>query len=365
MPELSALEELAQHPEVVLLAAGRAHTDESAERAISALGYDGRMIETLRRFGYLVRTGPEWRLESSLREAVLSHHAASERAADPLWVSAHQHYFSVARTGGSEDDPFYLVVGPGYAYHASEFDLATGLEGYSKVALVDSLAISVESLQMANEQGRRGLLDLQADPLLFLRGMTYYRQGRVVEAVELLRRVSRADDQTAEVAIAQHLVARMDCERGGADEVAEARKMFKLSLANARSRGDKIHQSHAEHSLAICLLSQRRPDTERAVQLLESALALTRETGDEWGQAKVLHTLGQVLSRYPKSRGQALQYLQRSRDIGAQLGFTKHVGKVDESIARAKGVAAASGAAEGKLKSKSAPRRRARRQRRS
>ncbi|GAB3604575.1 hypothetical protein GCM10027411_26480 [Microbacterium aureliae] len=305
MPELSALEELAQHPEVVLLAAGRAHTDESAERAISALGYDGRMIETLRRFGYLVRTGPEWRLESSLREAVLSHHAASERAADPLWVSAHQHYFSVARTGGSED------------------------------------------------------------PLLFLRGMTYYRQGRVVEAVELLRRVSRADDQTAEVAIAQHLVARMDCERGGADEVAEARKMFKLSLANARSRGDKIHQSHAEHSLAICLLSQRRPDTERAVQLLESALALTRETGDEWGQAKVLHTLGQVLSRYPKSRGQALQYLQRSRDIGTQLGFTRHVGKVDESIARAKGVAAASGAAEGKLKSKSAPRRRARRQRRS
>ncbi|WP_460723631.1 tetratricopeptide repeat protein [Microbacterium aureliae] len=290
---------------MVLLAAGRAHTDESAERAISALGYDGRMIETLRRFGYLVRTGPEWRLESSLREAVLSHHAASERAADPLWVSAHQHYFSVARTGGSED------------------------------------------------------------PLLFLRGMTYYRQGRVVEAVELLRRVSRADDQTAEVAIAQHLVARMDCERGGADEVAEARKMFKLSLANARSRGDKIHQSHAEHSLAICLLSQRRPDTERAVQLLESALALTRETGDEWGQAKVLHTLGQVLSRYPKSRGQALQYLQRSRDIGTQLGFTRHVGKVDESIARAKGVAAASGAAEGKLKSKSAPRRRARRQRRS
>jgi len=62
-------------------------------------------------------------------------------------------------------------------------------------------------------------------------------------------------------------------------------------------------------------------ETDRAVEILESALALCRETGDRWALADVLSTFGSVLSRDHVDRAEEVQSesLQLYRELGDRL----------------------------------------------
>lgn len=333
---MADLLELAKVPEVILLAAANSHTDASALRALSEFKLDNRILDLLKRCGYVWRAGNEWNIDSNLRMAVQEFAARSE---PEIWRDAHSYYLSLTnRSDDSSDEPAYLRYGPGYAYHGTELDPRLGVEGYKAVAHVDSLAVSLEAFKLSLEQGDRGLLDLGSLDLLFLRAMTFYRMGRMHESIEILRRISHEDALTREVAVAQHLVAYWDCRRGDSRNIENTAALFKSSLKNAVLRNDVQHQSHVKHSMAVCMLERNEPNHDLIIKLLKSSLELNTNLKDEWGRAKILHTLGQALGQGTRSRGMALDALKESRLIGIRLGYQLHVAKVDETIERIGGL---------------------------
>jgi hypothetical protein len=330
---VNPVDELARQPEVVALAAARSHTDAAALSALSALDLSPKWVTILDSYGYTIRSGEEWRLEPDLRRRALAHAPKNSPA---QWRHAHEYYYSLAVRGETANVASYLRIGAGRAYHGTEISTALGLDEYRAVAHIDSLAIGLDAVRMADEQSLRGLLDSSSTQLTFLRGMTLYRQGRMYDAIPVLRLVADTSEISRETAVAQHLVARWDCRRGSVALKNESKRFFNTSLKTAKALPDLKHQAHVEHSMAICLLRQSQSNYDRSIKLLRNSLALTKEVGDTWGEAKVLHTLGKYLLEQPRHRREALQHLRISRDIGSRLGYKRHVAWVDETMAQAR-----------------------------
>ena len=258
---------------------------------------------------------------------------ATERRAG-LWRAAHEFLFTQASNPTLSDQPAYLCSGPGLAYHGAELEPELGIAGYKAVSHVDSLSIGMESLKLAAEQVKRGVVDANESAIVFLRGMTLYRMGRQSEAVEVLRRVAALAEESREVAVAQHLVGNWDCLRSHGRDPMVAQHLLAASHKNAAKRGDEQHLAHVKHSMALCILKTTPTHRPRALELLRQSLALTRSCGDEWGEAKVLHSLGQALSKEGAGAPEARRVLLRSLEIGKKLGYARHVRSVQESIAR-------------------------------
>ena len=328
-----ALLELASDPAVIVLAAAASHTEQSAIEALQTFGYRTETVASLDRFGFLVHAGTEWRVSSDLRTLV-GQIAGSNNSVG--WLDAHQHYFEIAVATPALDDPNasprYLRTGPGYAYHGTEISRSDDFQGYRGVALIESLAVSVEALKLAEEQVDRAVP--RVDGLDFLRAMTLYRSGQQSQAVELLRPLAASSGVGPDVAVAQHLVARWDCKWGDDSTVGSYIHMFRKSRANAVARQDTWHRAQVEHSMAICMLRRSEGDREAAINLLRHSLDLLSEVGDTWGRAMVLHTLGQAEGRTPRQKRVAQAHLRESRELGAQLGYTRHVEMVSESLDR-------------------------------
>jgi tetratricopeptide (TPR) repeat protein len=325
---MSALAELSVKPEIVVLAAARAHTGRSAARALAEFDLENHWLEKLDRLGFLLRTASEWRLDPRLRQAVLDN---LDRDSG-LWRSAHEYYLGTAELDNDGNDvPAYLRLGPGVAYHGSELDAEWGTQAYGDIAQINSLSVSAIALRMADEQSQRGVIDPKDNRILFLRGMTLYREGKVTAATQILREVGSQEFPSRERAIAQHLVAKWDCERGE-PYLAESREWFKSSLQWAVSNQDSQHLAHVKHSMALCLLSQGGKNYDRAVSLLRDSLALTQTNEDEWGRAMVLHSLGRALMQQPRHRPEARRLLNASREIGVSLGYRHHVELVDRTL---------------------------------
>lgn len=323
---MSAVTELARLPEVVVLAAGVAHTDQSARRAIASFGYSFQVIDLMQDFGYLLHTGSEWRLDPTLREAAID---LATQDTSIVWKEAHEYFFTASQAESSFNEPAYLALGPGYAYHGTEVDKERGLDGYRRCAHVDSLAINLESLALADEQVKRGAIDGQRPEIRFLRAMGLYRSGESQEAIKLLRVLGNSQEKNREVAISQHLVAHWDCQRGTSQAKA-APQLFKRSLRNWE---DIQHQAHVKHSMALCLIKQHPGKYPQVISLLEESLNLLKISNDDWGRAKVMHSLGQVLGKRPQTSKKSLTYLKESRDIGVRLRYLTHVKAVETSIA--------------------------------
>lgn len=319
--------EIESKPEVIVLAAASSQTDAFAQRALQAFGFSTDVLLPLTMFGFISRAANEWQIEPGLRRRVL------EKAPQypELWRAVNRHYLELAGSA-MEGLPAYLATGPGFAYHSTELDPSEGVHRYREVAELDVLAANVQGLRLADEQAERGLIEADSPDLLFLRAMTYYRSHRQAEGIELLRAFMGNDDGSREVAIAQHLVAHWDCQRGDVYAQQASRALFKKSLNNAVKRGDKWHQAQVTHSMALCIARQRPKSALQAASLLESSLQLLSESGDQWGRAKVLHSLGQVLTDQPAEHARALKYLNESRAIGLALGYQGHVRLVDESL---------------------------------
>lgn len=326
-----SLTELAHLPELALLSAASSLTDDLASSAMAEFGFASDAVQVLLGLGLAVEAGGEWRVRPDLRSEAILYATSS---ASELWRDAHRYYFGIASESPADATPLYLKSGPGLAYHASEFDPQLGLEGYRLVAHIDSLATSLTSVRLAEEQSRRGVIDQESPTLVFLRGMTLYRMGRLSEAIDILRQIAALNEGTREVAVAQHLVGHWDCIRSSAGDPESARKLLKDSHKNAVKRHDMQHLAHVKHSMALCILKSSPTRQGTAIRLLRQSLQLVRDSGDTWGEAKVLHSLGQALSGTPTGSSEARDLLTSSLSIGQQLGYLRHVRSVEESLSR-------------------------------
>lgn len=322
--------ELEKHPGIFILAAAPALTDDSARMALSEFNESPALVEVLRRFALVTPSGDEWSLDEDLRAAAL------QRASDvpDRWHDIHSYYYGKALRGASESDPLYQVCGPGLAYHGLEVDPDIGLAAYRDVAHIDLLQVSLMTQQLAREQVSRGRLSSSNVVVQFVEGMALYRLGATSRSIPLLRAVAASDEISREAAVAQHLVGLWDCMREGRSAQPEAARLLQASHKNAIRRDDRRHLAHVKHSMALCLLRTERGSTKRALVLLRESLALTQELGDDFGQAKVLHTLGQALGREPSTLPEAKRALKRSLQLGQELGFRWHQASVLRSMAR-------------------------------
>lgn len=327
-PDPAFTENLAEVPAIVALAAGHSHTAASSSRLLSDFGFNARTVETLHDFGLLIRSGDEWRLASGLRKRVLT---LTDAQSLEIWNQAHQHLLAEARLLEGDQLPEYQVSGAGLAYHGTEVDAVAGLEAYRELAIVNSVALSMSLVRLANEQVTRGLIHEDETSVLFVRGMAYYRTGMWHEAVDLLRRVAAMEGSTRETAIALHLVGNWDCLRSRNGDSESARQMLSRSHKLAAKLGDEAHLAHVKHTMALCLLKRDgKRHRQTALKLLRQSLALTRSEGDTWGEAKVLHSLGKQILGTTEGR----EALERSLLIGQELGYLRHVESVHESIDR-------------------------------
>lgn len=323
--------EIAERPEVVVLAAASAHTPKSADDALRVFGFDDSVLTPLRMFGFITQTAGEWQFEPGLRKQVLANLSKN----GDLWVRANRHYLSLAGSSAA-GTPVYLATGAGRAYHSTELNPATGVREYRAVANVDSLATNIQGLNLADEQTERGLIEIDSRDVLFLRAMTAYRSQREAEAIALLREFIEHDDESREVAIAQHLVAHWDCRHTAPNKNENFIPLFKKSLRSGARRKDNWHRAQVLHSMALCIAKQKPKNVHRAIKLLLTSLDLLTEADDQWGRAKVLHSLGQILGRMPGMYKQAHSRLAESRQIGLELGYEGHVRRVDASISALK-----------------------------
>ncbi|WP_144714237.1 hypothetical protein [Curtobacterium pusillum] len=323
---MTRLDDIARAPEVALLAAAPSHTRTSAAEAVESFGYDKSMLGLLRSLGLLISSGNELRINEDLRDRAIAYATKLEPSAHLRWAEFQSYYFDVAKNGEKDNRPSYMQIGAGYAYHGAELDRKLGLEAYLSLSHVESLALSIEASKLADEQTQRDVLSADSPEILFLKGMTLYRAGRNDQAVEILRQLVQLKSPAREIAIAQHLVARSDCN--SRNNLDEARRLFQQSLKSGRRRKDTQHQIHVLHSMANCIVHTDSSRFGEARTMLDEALMLAKN--DDWARAQILHTYARLERK--KSPAKARSMLAESIRIGERLGYSRHVAMAKDSL---------------------------------
>lgn len=320
---MSGAVEMAQSPLVVLLSAGRAHTTKSAKDTLAAFDQPEAAVDTLTELGLLSSTGGELRVLEPLRQAAL---LTGRKAAGTAWMAYQGFYLDMALDRTALERPHYMRSGVGVAYHGAELSSEVGLASYLRIAHEEPIAIAIEGTRTAGEQERRGVLPAEAPELIFLHAMTEYRAGLRESAVERFRKIVDLENPEREVAIAQHLVARSDCQTGGDQQ--EIKRLFASSLASGKRRDDVFHQVHVMHSMAACIVSRRNPRLREARALLTEALTMIDD--EPWQRAQLLHTLGRLDGK--RGLSVARSELEESAKLGRELGRMWHVQAVERTL---------------------------------
>ena len=248
---------------LMVLSAAESLTDELAAYLLEEITDPRRpskLINALHVCDFVFERNSEWNFAPAVRKHLL------ERLSEQpdLFRMAHGRLLQVSRSSGLRREfselPRYLVEGPGEAYHASALVPSEGLPKYAAIALFGQGGQQWLAARLAREQQAFGIIPPQSLEVDFLQGMVCYREGNLRDAEQLLRRVSEEVSDRIEVAIALHIVGRLDGQRG------------------------RTHQAESE---------------------LNRSLAIHRILGDTFGEAQVLYSLGRLVGRDRSRSGEA------------------------------------------------------------
>jgi tetratricopeptide (TPR) repeat protein len=296
---------------LIALSAAESLTDELAAYILELTGleHSSDLIKALHLCDFVRERNSEWSLVPEVREYLLKR-LQEERP--ELFEAAHGRLLQICRShelqGRFSEIPRYLVEGPGEAYHASALDPTEGLPKYAAMALGGQGGQQWLAARLAHEQEEFRILPSRSIEVDFLQGMVYYREGNIGEAERLLRRVSDIDADRREVAIALHIVGRLDWQSGS---VRQAEAELNRSLAIRRTLRDAHGEAQVLHTLGQ-LVGRDRNRLGEAEELLRQSLSIFRGLDDKHGEARVLHTLGQVVGRDRNRWGEAEELLRQS-----------------------------------------------------
>jgi tetratricopeptide (TPR) repeat protein len=313
---------------LLALAAAESLTDDTArlliEIATEGLDSD-RVIRALHVCDFVLERNSEWQFAVDVRKSLLPQ-LIEHRS---LAASAHDLLLRLAIAPEDElrglEMPRYLRNAAGRAYHRAFLAPAEALPAYAAIA-VEPLSGQVWlASELAREQQWLGVLPPDALQVDFLVGMVLYKEHRQREAEPFLRRVARNKAMTLEVAIAAHLVGRMDARDPRRRVGAE--RLLRRSLTILTELRDRFGEAQVLHTLGqlIGRDTQRRAEAE---ELLRHSLTILTELRDRFGEAQVLHTLGQLIGRDMQRRAEAEELLQRSLAIGIELHNRSHEAQV-------------------------------------
>ncbi len=283
---------------LLVVAAPESATDDLIRHLLVLGGWSSEwaaaLIGAIHRCDFVVERNSEWHLAPSARSELMKTLVGDH----DLSLLVHSRLLELATPGGSDgfdgEFPRYLREGPGRAYHGVFVNAPGALQEYGAIAEGPRSGQQWLASRLATEQVDLALIPADAVEVLFLQGMVAYREGRVRDAEPKLRKVANTDVTRHEVAVAAHLIGGMDARR-----------------YRSRPRGEK---------------------------LLRKSLELLDELGDPFGEAQVLHTLGQLVGRDSGRSEEAETQLRKSREIGEVLGNRNHQAQVLYSMARVVGV---------------------------
>ena len=295
---------------LIALSAAESLTDELALYLVELTDFErpSNLINALHVCDFVVERNSEWNLAPSVRDYLLDKLSGHPE----LFKAVHGRLLRVSRSpevrSAFSEVPRYLVEGPGEAYHASALDPSAGLPKYGALAVSGQRGQQWLGARLAREQQTLGILPPQSLEVDFLQGMVYYREGDIEEAEPILRSVSEVGADRIEVAIALHIVGRLDGRRG---RTRLAETELKHSLEIRERLGDKYGEAQVLHTLGQ-LIGRNRSRTGEAEGLLRQSITLRRELRDKHGEAQVLHTLGQLIGRNRSRTGEAEGLLRQS-----------------------------------------------------
>ena len=301
---------------VVALSAAESLTDDVAKRLTITAGLApdqaGRLIRALHFCDFVTERNSEWHFATRVH-SVLSVYLRDDKE---LYSATHTLLAELASepdlSYADEEIPEYLLTGVGAAYHQSALSSQEGLKLYVEASGNELSGTQWLLGRLAIEQQEQGIIPPTAIEPPYLRGMILYREGRIKEAEPLLRRVADSPQIREEVAVACHLVGRIDARTSSTWERAEA--LLRRSLAILEEIGDQHGQAQVLHTLGQ-FVSKSPKRAAEAEELLRQSLAMREEIGDQYGKAQVLHTLGQFVSKSPKRAAEAEELLRQSLAI--------------------------------------------------
>ena len=327
---------------LALLSAGESMTDDLAMELLSLLGrppeWSTNLLAALHMCDFVVERNSEWHLAPRVRRTLLISLTQNQHLSE----QAHALLLRLARESGSvvsvTEVPRYLTEGPGAAYHGAFLSRREALREYTAIAEAPLTGQQWLASHLASEQVDIGVLPGDAVELLFLQGIIKYRERKRREAEPILRRVANTAERSREVAIAAHLVGRIDAKQFARRKRGEM--LLRRSLGILEELGDELGVAQVLHTLGQ-LVGRDRKRSDEAEALLRRSLEIEEGSGAEWGVAQVLHTLGQVVGRDGERCDEAEALLRRSLDIGKRLDKANHEAQVLYSMSQVAGVSTA------------------------
>lgn len=301
---------------IELLAAGESMTDDVA-RAVLKLTWRPfewreRFLHAVHTCDFVVERNSEWHLAPDARRELLERLSAQEDASEQV----HTLLLSIAEADPDSpklgETPRYLIAGPGRAYHGAFLKKPWALQSYSEVADAPLTGQQWLASRLVEEQVSLGVLPPNALEVTFVRAMVLYREGRTSEAEPLLRRLAARTDHRREVAIAAHLVGRLDVK--GHRHRVRGIKALERSYKMLSDLGDAAGIAQVANTLGQAV-GQDQDRVAEAERLLRESLSISESLGDAGGGALAMHTLGQLLSREPTRRREAEGVLRQALDI--------------------------------------------------
>ncbi len=314
------------------LSAAESLTDELAVELLSLAGVKNpeAVIAALHMCNFVVERNSEWHFAERARDYLqdlLRDEPELERLANARLLEIAS---SAQERRAFAEIPRYLTETAGRAYHSAPFDAQAALAEYSRLALAAPARDQWLATRLADEQQQRGVLPASAIEVAFLRGMFHYRQRENSLALPWLQEVARTDEVRIEVAIAAHLVGRI---QGREALTPEREALLRRSLEIGEEINAVIHQAQVMHTLGQ-LVGRNASRRAEAEELLQRSLRLGIDEADEEHQAQVLHSLGQLVGRQAKRRSEADELLRRSLEIGERFGNLAHQAQVLYSLGR-------------------------------
>jgi tetratricopeptide (TPR) repeat protein len=273
---------------------------------------------------FVVERNSEWNFNSIARQ-YLQEQLMKRR---DLMQATHARLLKLASSPDAQvrvgEIPLYLTTGPGKAYHSAFINLEAGLAEYSLIALTKLSGQQWLATKLAREQQDFDIMPQDVLELDFLQGMVYYREGKISQAITLLRKVADTPSDRLEVAIAAHLVGRFD---GRHHQTRRAEALLDRSLKINEALENQFGEAQVLQTLGQ-LIGRDRKRAAEAEGLLRRSLAIGESLDADWHVAQVLHTLGQLIGRDRERVAEADELLQRSLSTGQAHGNKLHQAQV-------------------------------------
>lgn len=281
------------------------------------------VLKCLRFCDFIVTRNGEWQIERATRRFLLDQLNSDKELRGRTHGALRRLSMKADPSYADVKIPAYLTWAVGLAYHTAATNPEDGLSIYKRAYTGQKTGDQWLLGVLSYEQQENGILPASAIEPRFYVGMTADREGRWRDAEKYLLQVVESNVQSIEVAIALHVLGRTQHRYHRDDE--KAKEYLERSLKLLRSLKNLVGQAQVLNSLGN-ILSRRNP--RKAEEMLRQSFKLRKKMpfDDTYGKAQVLNSLANLIKHRSPRKAEKLLY--RSLKLGEQIRNLPHQAEV-------------------------------------